>query len=78
MKTFVFKNLLRTSLLAFILVLPNTLLAQAGSSLPIVFESPQAFFASVSLEMTISSGVQGVPLRPKGFLKIPQDEQFVF
>jgi hypothetical protein len=65
-------------LLAFILVLPNTLLAQAGSSLPIVFESPQAFFASVSLEMTSSSGVQGVPLRPKGFLKIPQDEQFVF
>lgn len=59
-------------------MLPNSLLAQAGSSSPIIFESPQAFFASVSLEVSSSSGIQGVPLRPKGFLKIPEDEQFVF
>lgn len=78
MKTIVFKNLLKSSLFSLALVLPATLLAQAGSSLPIVFESPQAFFASVSLETTSSSGVQGIPLRPKGFLKIPQDERYVF
>ncbi len=78
MKTVVFKNLFRSCLFALVSVLPNSLLAQAGSSLPIVFESPQAFFASVSADVNSSSGIQGVPLRPQGFLKIPQDEQFVF
>jgi murein L,D-transpeptidase YafK len=78
MKTFVFKSLLRSSLIILVSMLPNSLIAQAGSSSPIIFESPQAFFASVSLDMSSSSGIQGVPLRPKGFLKIPQDEQFVF
>lgn len=78
MKTLVFKSLLRSSLIILVSMLPNSLIAQAGSSSPIIFESPQAFFASVSLDMSSSSGIQGVPLRPKGFLKIPQDEQFVF
>ena len=78
MKTVVFKNLFRSCLFALITVLPNSLLAQAGSSLPIVFESPQAFFASVSADLNSSSGIQGIPLRPQGFLKVPQDEQFVF
>ena len=78
MKTFVFKSLLRSSLIILVSMLPNSLIAQAGSSSPIIFESPQAFFASVSLEVNSSSGIQSVPLRPKGFLKIPEDEQFVF
>lgn len=78
MKTIVFKNLLKSSLFSLALVLSNTLLAQAGSSSPIIFDSPQAFFASVSTDVNSNSGVQGIPMRPQGFLKIPQDEQFVF
>ena len=78
MKTVVFKNLLRSCLFGFILMLPNSLLAQAGSSSPIIFESPQAFFASVSTDLYSSSGIQGIPMRPQSFLKIPEDEQYVF
>ncbi|MBN4059837.1 MAG: hypothetical protein COA71_08125 [SAR86 cluster bacterium] len=78
MKTVVFKNLLRSSFLGFVLMLPNSLLGQAGSSSPIIFESPQAFFASVSDNLNSSSSIQGIPMKPQGFLKIPQDEQFVF
>lgn len=73
-----FQNLLKSSLFGLVLLLPNALLAQAGSSSPIIFESPQAFFASASNELPSGIATQGVPMRPQGFLRIPEDERYVF
>jgi murein L,D-transpeptidase YafK len=78
MKTLIFKKLFPVSLFSLVFMLPVAVLAQAGSSLPIIFETPQAFFASASTGLNNASGIQTSPMRPQGFLRIPEDEQFVF
>ena len=74
----VFKYLYRGCLLGFSLTLSANLWAQAGSSSPIIFDSAEAFFDSVSLGFNSNSGVQQLAMVPRGLLKVPADEKYVF
>ena len=73
MKTIVFKSLYRSCLLIFLVTVSHTALAQAGASSPIIFDSAEAFFDSVSLGLNSSSGAQREAMLPRGLLKIPQE-----
>jgi len=55
---------------------PASLYAQAGSSLPVVFESPEAFYSSISERF--SGGSQALPMLPEGVLRLPETERYVF
>lgn len=78
MRTSIFKYLYRSCLLGLSLTLSCNLWAQAGSSSPIIFDSPEAFFDSVSLGLNSNAGVQQNAMVPRGLLKVPRDEKFVF
>ncbi len=55
--------------------------AQAGSSLPVVFESPDAFYSSFNgslPEYGAGIGGQLPAMLPEGVLKLPANERFIF
>lgn len=52
--------------------------AQAGSSVPVVFESADAFFDSLSLGFTTASGSQREALLPREILQVSENTRYVF
>ena len=63
------------SLLAW--VLPAAVLAQAGSSPPVIIDSPADFYRSLSVFEAEASGGAPPAMRPRGVLRLARDERYL-
>lgn len=59
-------------------LLPATGLAQAGSSMPIVFHSADAFYNSIALNTGTNSGLQRQAMIPRGLIQVSENTPYVF
>ncbi len=65
-------------LLSLAILLPAYSFAQAGSYMPVIFDSANAFFNSVAYGLNSNRASQSEAMIPKGLMRLSKEDRFVF